>query len=57
MAHGADLGAARRMLAHLDRPGELQAAGFPAVFMTAWHALFQLVRLPDDATVLVVQKV
>lgn len=30
VAHGADLGAARRMLAHLDRPGELQAAGFPA---------------------------
>jgi len=30
VAHGADLGAARRMLAHLDRPAELQAAGFPA---------------------------
>ncbi|MCH8178937.1 MAG: FAD-dependent oxidoreductase [Proteobacteria bacterium] len=30
VAHGADLGAARRMLAHLDRPSELQAAGFPA---------------------------
>ena len=30
-----------------------QAAGFPAVFMTAYHALFQLVRLPDDATILV----
>ncbi len=30
VAHGTDLGAARRMLAHLDRPAELQAAGFPA---------------------------
>lgn len=30
VAHGADLGSARRMLAHLDRPAELQAAGFPA---------------------------
>lgn len=30
-----------------------QAAGFPAVFMTAYHALFQLVRLPEHATLLV----
>ena len=30
-----------------------QAAGFPAVFMTAYHALFQLVRLPANANLLV----
>lgn len=30
VAHGADLGAARRVLARLDRPGALQAAGFAA---------------------------
>ena len=30
-----------------------EAAGFPAVFMTAYHALFQLVRLPKQAKILV----
>jgi NADPH:quinone reductase-like Zn-dependent oxidoreductase len=30
-----------------------EAAGFPAVFMTAYHALFQLVRLPPRARILV----
>jgi hypothetical protein len=30
-----------------------QAAGFPAVFMTAYHALFQLIRLPQNANVLI----
>ncbi len=30
-----------------------QAAGFPAVFMTAYHALFQLIRLPKHAKVLI----
>jgi NADPH:quinone reductase-like Zn-dependent oxidoreductase len=30
-----------------------EAAGFPAVFMTAYHALFQLVRLPEKASILV----
>lgn len=30
-----------------------EAAGFPAVFMTAYHALFQLVRLPPRAKLLV----
>ena len=30
-----------------------QAAGFPAVFMTAFHPLFQLIRLPRDAKVLI----
>jgi NADPH:quinone reductase-like Zn-dependent oxidoreductase len=30
-----------------------QAAGFPAVQMTAYHALFQLVRLPPRARILV----
>ncbi len=30
-----------------------QAAGFPAVFMTAYHALFQLVHLPPQAHILV----
>lgn len=30
-----------------------QAAGFPAVFMTAYHALFQLVRLPNSARILI----
>lgn len=30
-----------------------QSAGFPAVFMTAYHALFQLVRLPAQATILI----
>jgi NADPH:quinone reductase-like Zn-dependent oxidoreductase len=37
-------------------PDELtfvEAAAFPAVFMTAYHALFQLVRLPEQATILV----
>jgi NADPH:quinone reductase-like Zn-dependent oxidoreductase len=29
------------------------AAGFPAVFMTAYHALFQLVRLPENARILI----
>ena len=30
-----------------------EAAGFPAVFMTAYHALFQLVRLPPEALLLI----
>ncbi len=30
-----------------------EAAGFPAVFLTAYHALFQLVRLPESASILV----
>jgi NADPH:quinone reductase-like Zn-dependent oxidoreductase len=30
-----------------------EAAGFPAVFMTAYHPLFQLVRLPEGAKVLI----
>jgi NADPH:quinone reductase-like Zn-dependent oxidoreductase len=30
-----------------------QAAGFPAAFMTAYHALFQLIRLPERASILV----
>jgi NADPH:quinone reductase-like Zn-dependent oxidoreductase len=30
-----------------------EAAGFPAVFLTAYHALFQLVRLPENASILV----
>jgi NADPH:quinone reductase-like Zn-dependent oxidoreductase len=30
-----------------------EAAGFPAVFLTAYHALFQLVHLPANATLLV----
>ena len=30
-----------------------EAAGFPAVFMTAYHALFQLVRLPPEAKLLI----
>jgi len=30
-----------------------QAAGFPAVFMTAYHALFQLVRLPPQSKILI----
>ena len=37
-------------------PGQLtfeEAAAFPAVFMTAYHALFQLVRLPEKANILV----
>lgn len=37
-------------------PGPLsfeEAAAFPAVFMTAYHALFQLVRLPEKANILV----
>jgi len=30
-----------------------EAAGFPSVFMTAYHPLFQLVRLPERARVLI----
>jgi NADPH:quinone reductase-like Zn-dependent oxidoreductase len=30
-----------------------EAAGFPAVFMTAYHPLFQLVRLPAQAKILI----
>lgn len=30
-----------------------EAGGFPAVFMTAYHALFQLVRLPKEAKLLI----
>lgn len=30
-----------------------EAAGFPAVFLTAYHALFQLVRLPLQARILI----
>ena len=30
-----------------------EAAGFPAVFMTAYHPLFQLVRLPENAKILI----
>ena len=30
-----------------------EAAAFPAVFMTAYHALFQIIRLPKNANILV----
>ena len=30
-----------------------EAAAFPAVFMTAFHALFQIIRLPEKANILV----
>lgn len=36
-----------------DRFSLEEAAGFPAVFMTAYHALFQLVRIPEGASILI----